>query len=41
VPVVWDSLLVAPEMVAVVVEKVVRVVGIVEGFEDPLVFTQS
>jgi len=26
---------------AVVLEKVVGVVGIVEGFEDPLVFTQS
>ena len=41
VPVVWDRSFGDLGKVAVVLERVVGVVGMVEGFEDPLVSTQN
>ena len=41
VPVVWDRSFGDLGKVAVVLERVVGVVGMVKGFEDPLISTQS
>ena len=41
VPIVWDRSFGDLGKVTVVLERVVGVVGMVEGFEDPLVSTQN